>query len=325
MKHLILVPCIFLSACILDNETSAGLATASRDSTAEPIAPTIADSTATALAFSLPPGEYDAAISVGLVDTTGLEIHFTRDGSVPTQESPRWTAPVAVDSAAYLHIKAWKRKDGEVLDSLIGSFLVASRVFGHVTDLRDGHIYRTVRIGTHTWLAENLDYRPEYGDRLDTVGGAEISPFNLIARKQPPSLAFDILNPKAGRAYSSRIVDSACMQGWRLPDSSDWQELLRLGGNDIRSFISREGWLVGSQGLDRFGFAAQPLGMIGAVRSTLCCANDMASGKGRIAAFWSATPSASYVVFDGARSAATISGTSPARMEDGMAIRCIKE
>lgn len=119
-------------------------------------------------------------------------------------------------------------------------------VFGTVTDVRDSEVYRTVRIGTQTWMAEDL--------RLDIPGSLTNNPKACYTTDTSAICAFlrdkwrlgtsfiryldrafadssDELILSSGRLYEAEslsVSDKAglCPAGFHLPDSSEWNELL---------------------------------------------------------------------------------------------------
>jgi uncharacterized protein (TIGR02145 family) len=117
---------------------------------------------------------------------------------------------------------------------------------GSFTDSRNGRVYRTVRIGTQTWMAENLNY------------------------KASGSVCYNNSTSNCdlyGRLYDWNTALTACPAGWRLPTDDDWDNLVQAaGGGDVvgTKLKSRTGWEDGGDGLipgtDDFGFSALPGG-----------------------------------------------------------------
>lgn len=108
-------------------------------------------------------------------------------------------------------------------------------------DLRDGQTYKTVVIGSQTWMAENLNYETEdsYCFRDSVSNCAEF-----------------------GRLYTWTAATSACPSGWHLPSEGEWGTLLTTVGLYESGYFlkSTSGWRGGGNGVDAFGFSVLPAG-----------------------------------------------------------------
>ena len=134
-----------------------------------------------------------------------------------------------------------------------------------MTDFRDGQMYRTVKISSQTWMAENLNYEMDYsycyGDDSSNCA-------------------------KFGRLYGWEAANSACPEGWYLPSKAEWDTLFAAVGGDSTAgevLKSTSGWETYGDGTDVVSFSALPAGESSVAR-------DWGS-KGRDAYFWSSTES----------------------------------
>ena len=189
--------------------------------------------------------------------------------------------------------------------SISSSSVILSGGEGTLKDSRDNQVYKTVSIGTQTWMAENLNYA--YKGKTSTFDSS-----SFCYDDDPTNCS------KYGRLYLwSAAMDSAgtwstngkgcgngkfclptypvrgvCPEGWHLPTEEDFRILSRGTGAtwDERNFYyidagkylkSTSGWNDNGNGTDAYGFSALPagIGLQGGPFQQL----------GYIATFWSAT------------------------------------
>ena len=115
-------------------------------------------------------------------------------------------------------------------------------VKGTLKDPRDQKEYRTVKIGTQTWMAENLNYTP-----TETETTVSSHCYNDSA----------VYCDKYGRLYSQAA--NVCPDGWRVPSYKDWDTLITVTGGERvagKKLKSKNGWNP-NDGTDDFGFSAQ--------------------------------------------------------------------
>jgi len=109
-------------------------------------------------------------------------------------------------------------------------------------DSRDGKVYKTVKIGSQVWLAENLNY----------AAGGSICYGNDPAKGEI-----------YGRLYDWRTAQTACPAGWHLPSDEEWKRLVNfVGGEEIagKRLKTASGWYENGNGTDDYGFSALPGG-----------------------------------------------------------------
>ncbi len=98
-----------------------------------------------------------------------------------------------------------------------------------LVDSRDGKEYKTIQIGSKTWMAENLDYRPS----LTFFGNVQdYSKANYYCYNN------DTTNcDKYGVLYDIDALKNACPVGWHVPSKSEFDTLLKsFEGNRKKAF-----------------------------------------------------------------------------------------
>ncbi|MCK4676681.1 MAG: hypothetical protein KAT48_00995 [Bacteroidales bacterium] len=87
-----------------------------------------------------------------------------------------------------------------------------------ITDSRDSHIYKTVKIGDQWWMAENLKF---WADKN--------SPYY-----KGVSYFYKGVNEyyyRYGRLYSWEVAKEVCPDGWHLPSMDEWYSLINNFGD----------------------------------------------------------------------------------------------
>ena len=162
--------------------------------------------------------------------------------------------------------------------------------YGELIDERDGQVYKTVTIGSQTWMAENLNYAytqpingldsgswcnnndPEncakYG-RLYTWAAAmdSIAYFKEENDNCLKSCTHDCekcgfgVNWQIGtnfEKYKGFNILGVCPENWHIPSVNEWFILLDLVNTiDLKS---TSGWIDDGNGTDIFGFGLLPAG-----------------------------------------------------------------
>ena len=98
------------------------------------------------------------------------------------------------------------------------------------TDPRDGKTYKSVRIGTQIWMAENLNYHGEDG-HLGLCYDKKPENCQKYGRLYDWSEAMDLDREKYNNAMWEKgnvKHQGICPQGWYLPNNKEWTELMNF-------------------------------------------------------------------------------------------------
>lgn len=114
--------------------------------------------------------------------------------------------------------------------------------YGTLTDACDGRTYKTIQIGNQVWMAENLNYadssvngsyylrgnnRCYNNDSTNCLKAGRFytwtAAMNIDAKRKSAKTPEGLIQP---------IHQGICPEGWHVPNTEDWQELLDNIGSD---------------------------------------------------------------------------------------------
>ena len=153
--------------------------------------------------------------------------------------------------------------------------------YGMFTDSRDGQVYKTVTVGTQTWMAENLNYDYNegtaksycYNDKPDSC--AKYGRLYLWSAAMDSAGVFSDGGKGCGydvECNATEPVRGVCPEGWHLPSKEEWSVLFEaVGGEDVAGtkLKSTSGWDYDDHGgktgngTDESGFSVLPAGLLG--------------------------------------------------------------
>ena len=149
-------------------------------------------------------------------------------------------------------------------------------VYGTLPDSRDKKVYKTIVIGTQTWMAENLNYSDSatyagmkkrnwcYNNNANNC--TKYGRFYTWAAAMDSAGTFSTKGKSCGyntTCKPSYPVQGICPKGWHLPTKTEFETLLSaVGGQSIAGSMlkSTSGWNDDGNGTNEYGFTALPAG-----------------------------------------------------------------
>ncbi len=205
--------------------------------------------------------------------------------------------------------------------------------YGSMTDSRDGQIYKTVKIGDQTWMAENLNYADSintpsllerswcYDDKAENCAVAGRL-YTWAAAIDSVKLATDADNPqdcgfhKTWNCTLPAKVQGICPDGWHLPTQVEWNTLFAEVGGELgagKILKAQTGW----NGTDSVGFSALPAGG----RDN----GGQFGADGNFAYFWCSNSAGSFYASYMSLDYTEYAGLEPGLKDTAFSVRCLKD
>lgn len=167
----------------------------------------------------------------------------------------RFSICLLIAIALLIFINSCKKKEEEIIVT-----------YGIAKDI-DGNEYRTVTIGTQTWMADNLKVThysngesiPNITDNtawISQTAGAYCWYNNDITNKTTYGALYNYMTVEDNR--------NLCPTGWHVPTDAEWSTLItNLGGQSVagKRLKSTDGWYNNGNGTNTSGFSALPGGV----------------------------------------------------------------
>jgi len=133
---------------------------------------------------------------------------------------------------------------------------------GHFTDSRDGQSYKYVKIGTQTWMAQNLNYKV---DSSWCYGGVA-SNCSTYGRLYRWSSAMALSSHYDSSTWGGTLPHQGiCPSGWHVPSDAEWNSLIQYVGfaaAETELKANSALWRANTNtGTDVYGFSVLPAGI----------------------------------------------------------------
>jgi uncharacterized protein (TIGR02145 family) len=130
------------------------------------------------------------------------------------------------------------------------------------TDGRDNNSYKAVKIGSQTWMAENLNYVSSSGSWCYNNKDSYCTQYG---RLYDWSTAMAINTSYNSSYWNGSDVkhQGICPIGWHLPSRSEWTTLVTYAGGSSTAgtkLKAKDGWNNNGNGTNDYGFSALPGG-----------------------------------------------------------------
>jgi uncharacterized protein (TIGR02145 family)/uncharacterized repeat protein (TIGR02543 family) len=168
----------------------------------------------------------------------------------------------------------------------------------------EGQSYKTVVIGTQTWMAENLNVAHNSGNGNSVCYNNQESYCNTYGRLYNWAAAMDLPSSCNSSSCASQVSSKhqgICPSGWHIPSDEEWDVLVKyvdpnwtsneyssnIAGTKLKSTNGWDSYSSVPAGTDEFGFAALPGGY------------DLSGGyysylAGRYGLWWSSSEYSAY-------------------------------
>jgi uncharacterized protein (TIGR02145 family) len=200
------------------------------------------------------------------------------------------------------------------------------------TDIRDSKKYKYVKIGTQTWMAENLRFESSTGNKESMCVNSMGLNSYYCTSTDAVTLLYDwaAATGQTSNATLYTIPEKSrgiCPVGWHLPSVAEWNTLTNyVGANAGTKLKSNKdwdyGWSYNAYGTDDYGFGAEPFGYVG----------SSYDGVGTISVWWTATQYNANYAYDRAMGTGTGIQVLGVQSYDNsllktnyLAVRCVKD
>ena len=153
---------------------------------------------------------------------------------------------------------------------------------GHFTDARDGQSYKYTKIGSQTWMAQNLNYKRSGSDsgwcyNNDTSNCSKYGRLYNWAESMDTSSTYTTTLLNASSPYQG-----ICPSGWHVPSDAEWNALVQYvdSATSGTKLKANSLWDINT-GTDVYGFSVLPAG-----NSNI---DGTFYGLGNYAIFWSSS------------------------------------
>lgn len=200
---------------------------------------------------------------------------------------------------------------------------------GTTTDPRDGHVYKTIGIGTQTWFAENLKFEANKSWCYDNDPG-NCEKYGRLYKWGT------ILNGEEGSYEVPSGVQGICPPGWHIPSDGEWKILEMYigmslseandydwrGTDEGKKLKSTSEWNENGNGTDAVGFKALSSGYL----FNLYEEDELFYHMGEFCYWWSCSGSdisSPFIRALGYNKSTVYRVTKPTYL--GFSVRCVKD